>query len=63
MKDHNVEFTPCPICKSIVKIDVAWAKKNERVFCNSCGKAFDISIEDEEEKPAKKEHKSDTSYW
>jgi len=55
MKNDNIEYTPCPICKSIVEIDVAWAKKNQRVFCNMCGKAFDIKIQEDTEEKVDKE--------
>lgn len=50
------EYTPCPFCKSIVEIDVSWAIRNGRVFCNGCCKSFDIRIgEETESEPPKKE--------
>lgn len=67
MKDDNTEYTPCPFCKSVVTIDVKFAKSNGRVFCGSCCKSFDIHIEeDEEEKKEEKAFKSvrdDFDYW
>ena len=52
-KDSNIEYTKCPFCKSVVEVNVRFAKENGRIFCNSCCKAFDIMIEDDEpeEKP------------
>ena len=68
MKDNNTEYTKCPFCKSVVKVDVKFAIKNGRIFCNSCCKAFDISIEEEEEVPVKEEPvkkpiRDDFDYW
>lgn len=67
MKDDNIEHINCPFCKNEVEVDVRWAKLNGRVFCNSCGKSFDLRIEeDEEEKPNEKVTKSekdDFDYW
>lgn len=48
-KKKEYDFTKCPYCKSVVKIDIEFAIKNERVFCNSCCKAFDIKIGEEED--------------
>ena len=46
--------TNCPYCKSVVLINIRWAIQNGRVFCNSCCKAFDIHVgEEENEAPTK----------
>jgi transcription elongation factor Elf1 len=65
MKDKNTEYVKCPFCKSVVEVDVAFAKKNGRVFCGACCKSFDIRIEedDEPEEPVKKPIKDDFDYW
>lgn len=44
------QFMPCPFCKSIVEINIDWAIRNGRVFCNGCCKAFDIRVGEEEDK-------------
>lgn len=50
------EYTKCPYCPTIVEIDVSWAIRNGRVFCNGCCKSFDIRIgEETESEPPKKE--------
>lgn len=66
MKDDNIEFCRCPYCKSTVEVNVAWAKKNGKVFCNGCCKAFDLKIEEDE--PDEKVSKSEKDgfnfdYW
>jgi len=42
---------PCPYCKSIVEVNIDWAIRNGRVFCNSCCKAFDVRVGEEETPP------------
>ena len=54
-------YTKCPICDSIVEVDIAFAKQNGRIFCGTCCRAFDISIE--EEKPEKVIEYDDLNYW
>lgn len=49
MKNKNIEYCKCPFCGYTVEIDVAWAKKNGRVFCGTCCKAFDLRIEEDDE--------------
>jgi len=44
----STQPTPCPYCRSIVEVNITWAIKNGRVFCNSCCKAFDIRVGEEE---------------
>lgn len=39
----------CPICGSEVNIDIEFAKKNGRVFCGSCCRAFDIELKEKDE--------------
>lgn len=39
----------CPLCNSLIEIDIAWAKKNGRVFCGTCCKSFDVIIKQEPE--------------
>lgn len=65
MKDDNIEHCRCPYCKSEVEINVAWAKKNGKVFCNACCKSFDLRIEEDEEPNEKvtKSEKDDFDYW
>lgn len=68
MKDDNIEHCGCPYCKAEVEVDVAWAKKNGKVFCNGCCKSFDLRIEedDEEEIPEEEEIKKEEfnfDYW
>lgn len=46
------EIMSCPYCKGILEIDVSWAIKNERYFCEHCCKSFPIRIG---EVPEKKE--------
>ena len=60
----NTDFTKCPFCKSVVEVDIDFAIKNGRIFCNACCKAFDIKVGEEEEdsKPKKKEV-DDFDYW
>lgn len=41
------EFTNCPYCKSLVEVDISWAIHNERIFCGSCCKAFEIRVGEE----------------
>ena len=45
----NTDHIKCPYCKSIIKVDIDWIIKNGRVFCPSCCKAFDLSVEDDDE--------------
>lgn len=40
----------CPYCKYPLKVDVEFAKKNGRVFCNTCCKSFEVVLEEEEDK-------------
>lgn len=48
--------TQCPYCKSVVLVNIKWAIQNGRVFCNSCCKAFDIHVgEEEPELPVNKD--------
>lgn len=56
MKNPNIEHTVCPFCKSIVEVNVKFAKSNGRIFCNSCCKAFDIHIEDDEPEEKKQDY-------
>lgn len=42
---REMEYIKCPFCKSAVEIDVEFAAKNGRVFCNGCCKAFDVKIQ------------------
>lgn len=43
--------TQCPYCKSLVLVNIKWAETNGRVFCNTCCKAFDILVGEEEAPP------------
>lgn len=45
MKEQPVQ---CPYHKGIIKIDVEWAAKNGRVFCESCCKAFSVEVQKQE---------------
>lgn len=65
MKDDNIEHINCPYCKSDVEVNVRWAKKNGRVFCNACCKSFDLRIEEDEEPNEKvtKSEKDGFNYW
>jgi Fe-S-cluster containining protein len=38
----------CPFCKSIIDVDIAWAIKNQRIFCGDCCKSFPVAIRGEE---------------
>ena len=40
-----MENIKCPICKYPLEIDVEFVIKNERAFCGTCCKAFDIKIQ------------------
>ena len=56
----NNNFTKCPFCDSLVEVDIPFARKNKRIFCGTCCKAFDIEVEDEvPEKPIKDNY----DYW
>lgn len=46
MNNKETKIIECPFCKSDLEIDVEFAKKNGRVFCGSCCKAFEIKIQD-----------------
>jgi uncharacterized protein YbaR (Trm112 family) len=46
MSEKETKVIECPFCKSDLEIDIEFAKKNGRVFCGSCCKAFDIKIEE-----------------
>lgn len=37
----------CPYCSAPVEIDITWARKNGRVFCCGCCKAFDVKVPEE----------------
>jgi transposase-like protein len=39
----------CPYCQEIVEVPKKWAIENQRLFCNSCCKSFEISIKSKEE--------------
>lgn len=45
--DEKFTFVKCPFCKSTVEVDIEFARKNERIFCGSCCKSFDIKIDDD----------------
>ena len=53
------QYISCPFCKATVQIDINWAIRNERVFCNTCCKSFPIHVgeetDDEPPEPTKKE--------
>lgn len=36
----------CPFCESIVESPRDWIVQNQRLFCPTCCKAFDVSEED-----------------
>lgn len=68
MKDRNIEYTKCPYCKSVVEVNIDFAIRNGRIFCNSCCKAFDIQVgeEEDDEVPtpvSKKEEVDDDGFW
>lgn len=65
MKDKNIEYTKCPYCKSVVEVNINFAIRNGRIFCNSCCKAFDIHVgEEEDEAPkSKKEEVDEDGFW
>lgn len=39
----------CPYCDELVEAPRAWAIKNERLFCNSCCKSFEVEVQSKEE--------------
>lgn len=48
----------CPVCKYLIKVPIAWAIKNERIFCENCCKSFEIHVgEEENEPPVKQDEK------
>jgi hypothetical protein len=62
----NIEYTKCPYCKSVVEVDVDFAIRNGRIFCNSCCKSFEIHVGKEEPPPipkSKKEEVDDDGFW
>jgi len=42
---RETEVIKCPLCKHQLEIDVDFVIKNERTFCTTCLKAFDIKIQ------------------
>lgn len=65
----KMEVTQCPFCKSLVDVDIDWAIRNERIFCNSCCKAFPIRVGEEtqeKEEPVEiveEKKSSGPDYW
>lgn len=47
--EREIKIIKCPYCQSDVEMDVEFAKKNGRIFCGGCCKAFDVQVR--EEKP------------
>lgn len=45
----------CPFCSAPVEIDIDWARKNGRIFCGGCCKAFDVTIQSEHPFPWRRE--------
>jgi uncharacterized Zn finger protein (UPF0148 family) len=52
----------CPYCKYPVEIDVEFTKKNGRVFCGTCCKAFDVKLQDVPKKHFITEEETDDDY-
>jgi transcription elongation factor Elf1 len=48
VKDQKIR---CPYCDSLFEVDADWIVKNERVFCNTCCKSFEVKLTEKEEKP------------
>jgi endogenous inhibitor of DNA gyrase (YacG/DUF329 family) len=46
----NVDNVKCPYCNAIIKLDIDWVIKNGRGFCTNCCKAFDLTVEEDDEK-------------
>lgn len=38
----------CPFCREHFCVETDWIQKNGRVFCTTCCKAFDVSLEIED---------------
>ena len=47
----TTQHTNCPFCRNIVIINIDWAIKNGRVFCETCLKSFPIIVGEEEKEP------------
>lgn len=47
MKPQEIQ---CPFCGTEFKVDADWIVKNERVFCNTCCKSFEVKLKEREEK-------------
>ena len=67
--DYEIE---CPFCRYTNEVPVEWLKKNGRVFCPTCCKAFDIAIKEEHNEKKKDEESeiydsgvvnTDGDYW
>lgn len=37
----------CPYCGVNLEVETDWVAKNERVFCGTCCKAFDVQVEED----------------
>lgn len=44
----NTQTIECPYCGSTFEVEKEWVGKNERVFCGTCCKAFDVQLEKED---------------
>jgi len=47
----------------MVEVDIEFARKNGRIFCNTCCKAFDIALEEEKEDKTKSDYYGGFNYW
>jgi uncharacterized Zn finger protein (UPF0148 family) len=45
--DENISLQ-CPLCGFPIIVARSWAIKNGRIFCDTCCKAFDVEIKQEE---------------
>ncbi len=55
MSKKEIDYCKCPHCSATVEIDIEFAIKNERIFCESCCRAFDIKVK-KTNQDSKEEH-------